>query len=161
MALSMTDSTRSGEIWVEPAGGRRDEIRRDGQRRFWVLLVQSLDVGRHTVAELLRGGPEVRARRGRGVVPVVTRGGGSPLDVGRIGEGLSDELGANDCSLVVADETSIGLVVKDDLGQPGHREWIDDTGQNQRDECDSECGECFGTHGSLPRPDEGLATSGR
>ena len=52
---------RGREVRVEAARRRGHELDRDAARRVRVLLVQSRDVGRDAVAQLLRRGAEVRA----------------------------------------------------------------------------------------------------
>ena len=96
-------------VRIEPAPRGGYELVRYGRRGFRVLRPQPLEVGDHAVAQLLRGRPEVRARRRRGVVSVSTRARRPGLEIGGALEALGDQLGAHHSPLA-AHQASPGLV---------------------------------------------------
>ena len=135
------------QVGIEAAGRGGDQRVRDRQRRGGVFLLEAGDVGGGAVAQLLRGGPEVRARGGGRIVAVVAGRRGAPLDVGRRSEDLADQLRADHLARFVVGEAAVGAVAEQGLGGAGGGERVEDARQDERDERGAESDQDFFSHG--------------
>ena len=94
---------------IESARRRRHEVGRHRAARLRILLPQARRTSAATRSRsLAEVGPEVGAAGGGRVVALVARGRRARPEVGRIGERLPDQLGADDGPVLVGDEAAVG-----------------------------------------------------
>ena len=116
---------------IKPARGSRHQFNRNWPWRSWILFFESREILNHPILQFLRGRAEIGTRRSRGIISIAC-GRGTRLEVRGMREALSDQLRANDLSLFVSDETSIGSLGKEKLSQPGDHKRINDSCQDER-----------------------------
>src|SRR5438067_2768956 len=121
------------DVRIEPAGGGRDELRGNGSGRVRVVVEEPIEVLLDPVAQGLRGGAQIRAGRAGSIPSSLPRGGRTRLQIGVPGEGLPDELGADDPSPLVAYQASLCPGREQDVGDAGRQERIEEPGEDEGD----------------------------
>ena len=116
---------RRADMRIEPAGGSGDQIHGHGRLVVRVRVAQRLDARGHGFGERGIQRALVGAAGGASVVRVGRGGRGTAPEVLRIGERLTDQLGAHRLA-VALDQAAVRLVGERDLRDAGDHQRIGD-----------------------------------